>query len=172
MKKGWLVTGLAVFLVLALALSAAAAQSFHKKGQGVEVRARVAGQIILSIKSGSEISFNVDPLNNPEDTAETVLEVMTNAPRYSIVAQIGQFLIGNYDLIKNGKFFIRSKAPGTGQGIDDWTVPKSGQITIVKDEDGLTMGEETKVEYKLSVDFSVPAGEGKLEIAYTAVAGL
>jgi len=170
MRKRWLVAGLAVFIVLVLTVSALAAKG--PKGQGVEVRARVAGEILLSIKSGDEISFNVDPLNNPEDTAETVLFVMTNAPRYSIIAEIGNFMIGGYDLIKNGKFFIRSEAPGSGQGIDDWTVPRSGQMTIVKDEDGLTMGEEIKVEYKLSVDFSVPAGEGKLEIAFTAVAAL
>jgi len=170
MKKGWLVTGLVVLLVLALAGSAFAAKG--QKGPGVEVRARVAGQILLSIESGDEISFNVDPLNNPEDTAETVLSVKTNAPRYSIVAEIGNFMIGDYDLIKNGKFFIRSKAPGSGQGIDDWTVPRPGQMTIVKNEDGLTMGEEIKVEYKLAVDFSVPAGEGKLKIAFTAIAAL
>ncbi len=168
MKRCWLVAGLVLLLVLALTASAFAAN----KGQGVNVRARVAGQILLSIESGDEISFDVDPLNNPEATAETVLSVMTNAPRYSIIAEIGNFMIGNYDLIKNGKFFIRSKAPGSGQGIDDWTVPKSGQLVIVKNEDGLTMGEKIKVEYKLVVDFSVPAGEGKLEIAFTAVAAL
>ncbi len=170
MEKRWLITGLVVFLVAALAVSSFAANG--PKGQSVEVRARVAGEILLSIKSGDEISFNVDPLSNPEDTAETVLFVMTNAPRYSIIAEIGSFIIGDYDLIKNGKFFIRSEAPGSGQGIDDWTVPKSGQIAIVKDEDGLTTGEEIKVEYKLSIDFSVPAGEGKLRIAFTAVASL
>lgn len=169
MQKGWSAIGLAAVLIISLALAAFAAGG---KDQGVQVRARVAGQILLSIESGDSISFNVDPLNNPEDTAKTVLLVKTNAPRYSIIAEVGSFLIGNYDLIKNGKFFIRSKAPGSGQGIDDWTVPKSGQFAIVKNEDGLTMGEKVRVEYKLSIDFSVPAGEGKLNIAFTAVAAL
>ncbi len=170
MKKIWLVAGVMVIFLASIALFAFAAPG--KKPQGVEVRARVAGQIVLSIESGEEITFEVDPLNNPEDTAETELSVMTNAPQYAIIAQIGKFLIGNYDLIANKKFFIRSKAPGTGKAIDNWTVPTEGEMPILKHEDGLTTGEITIVEYKLKVDFSVPAGEGKLKIAFTAVAAL
>ena len=47
-------------------------------------------------------------------------------------------------------------------------MPK-GQLTILKNEDGLTPGETTVVEYKLTVDFTVPPGEGKLQVVYTAV---
>lgn len=139
-----------------------------KGGSGVEVRARVGGQILLEIASGEAISFEVDPLINPEDTAETEIIVRTNAPRYSIIATFGDFLIGDYDLIANEKFFIRSKAPGSGKAIEDWTVPK-GEIVILKDEDGLTAGETTVVEYLLRVDFTVPPGEGQLQVTYTAV---
>ena len=160
---------LAVLLAMVL-VAGVAPLALAKKGggSGVHVKARVGGQILLEIASGQEISFEVDPIMNPEDTAETELLVKTNAPRYSIVAQFSEFLIGDYDLIKNEKFFIRSKAPGTGQAIEDWIVPK-GQVTILKNEDGLTAGETTVVEYKLVVDFTVPPGEGKLEVVFTAV---
>ncbi len=137
-------------------------------GTGVKVRARVGGQIIIEIASGEEIRFEVDPIMNPEDTARTEIIVRTNAAKYSIIAEFGEFLIGDYDLIAHGKFFVRSKAPGTGKAIDEWTVPK-GQVVILKDEDGLTPGETTIVEYLLKVDFTVPPGEGKLEITFTAV---
>jgi len=137
-------------------------------GAGVKVRARVGGQILIEIRSGDEISFEVDPVMNPEDTALTEILVRTNAAKYSIVAKFGEFLIGDYDLIKNEKFFIRSKAPGSGQGIDDWIVPKD-EVVVLKGEDGRTPGEVTVVEYLLRVDFTVPSGEGKLEIIYTAV---
>ena len=166
-KKGLLVVGLILCLILALSLA-----GFAKGGdQGVKVKARVAGQILLSIESGDSISFNVDPLSNPEDTAETELSVMTNAKKYTIIGTFGQFAIDNYDLIKNEKFFIRSVAPGSGQALDDWTIPK-GEVTILKNEDGLTMGETTVVQYKLSVDFSVPPGDAQLDISFTAVAAL
>jgi len=167
-KKWLLVVGLILCLVLALSLA-----GFAKGGgQGVKVKARVAGQILLSIESGDSISFNVDPLSNPEGTAETKLLVKTNAKKYSIVGQFGQFLVGNYDLIKNGKFFIKSVAPGSGKALDDWTVPKKSDTTILKNEDGLTMGEETVVQYKLTVDFTVPPGDGQLDVSFTAVAAL
>ena len=167
-KKSLLVVGLILCLILTLSIA-----GFAKKGggQGVKVKARVAGQILLSIESGNDISFNVDPLSNPEDTAETDLTVMTNATKYTIIGTFGKFSIGNYDLIKNGKFFIKSVAPGSGQALDDWTVPK-GEVTILKNEDGLTMGETTVVQYKLSVDFSVPPGDAQLDISFTAVAAL
>ena len=165
MRRGKLVLAVMMALVLAGVAPLALAE---KGGSGVEVKARVGGQIVLEIVSGQEISFEVDPLMNPEDTAETELVVRTNAPRYSIVAQFSEFLIGDYDLIKNEKFFVRSKAPGSGQALEDWTVPK-GQLTILKNEDGLTAGETTVVEYKLTVDFTVPPGKGKLQVVYTAV---
>lgn len=158
----------AMLLVLVLVASVVPLTLAKRGDSGVSVRARVGGQIVLEIMSGQEIRFEVDPLMNPEDTAETELLVRTNAPRYSIIAQFGDFLIGDYDLIENEKFFVRSKAPGSGQAIDDWTVPK-GQITVLKDEDGLTSGETTLVEYKLMVDFTVPPGEGKLQVVFTAV---
>lgn len=139
------------------------------EGPGVKVKARVGGQILLEIASGEEISFEVDPVMNPEDTAVTELIVRTNAHKYSIVAQFSDFKIGDYDLIEHEKFFIRSKAPGSGKAIEDWTVPKKGQITILQDEDGLTPGETIVVEYRLVVDFTVPPGEGKLEVVFTAV---
>ena len=163
-SKALLVVMMALVLVAGVAPLALA----KKGGSGVQVKARVGGQIVLEIVSGQEISFEVDPLMNPEDMAETELVVRTNAPRYSIVAQFSEFLIGDYDLIKNEKFFVRSKAPGSGQALEDWTVPK-GQLTIVKNEDGLTEGETTVVEYKLTVDFTVPPGEGKLQVVFTAV---
>ena len=142
---------------------------FAKKGgAGVKVKARVGGQILIEIASGDEISFEVDPVMNPEDTAATEIVVRTNAAKYSIIGKFGEFLIGDYDLIKNEKFFIRSKAPGSGKAIDNWIVPKD-EVIIVKDEDGRTPGETTVVEYLLKVDFTVPPGEGKLEIVYTAV---
>ncbi len=166
-KKGLLVVGLILCLILALSLAGFAA----KGGQGVKVKARVAGQILLSIVDGNEISFNVDPLSNPEDTAQTTLSVMTNAKKYTIIGTFGRFLIGNYDLVKNEKFYIKSVAPGSGQALGDWTLPK-GDVTILKNEDGLTMGENTVVQYKLSVDFSVPPGEAQLDISFTAVAAL
>jgi len=144
--------------------------SFAKKGggAGVKVKARVGGQILIEIASGDEISFEVDPVMNPEDTAVTEIVVRTNAAKYSIIGKFGEFLIGDYDLIENEKFFIRSKAPGSGKAIDDWIVPK-GEVVILKDEDGRTPGETTIVEYLLKVDFTVPPGEGRLEIVYTAV---
>ena len=135
------------------------------------MKARVAGQILLSIESGDRISFEVDPLNNHEDTAETELLVMTNARDYTIIATFGRFAIDNYDLITNEKFFIRSMAPGSGQSITSWTAP-IGEIAILKNEDGMTAGEITLVEYMLQVDFTVPPGEGQLEIAFTAVVAL
>ncbi|MGY4706857.1 hypothetical protein ACVNPS_03755 [Candidatus Bipolaricaulota sp. J31] len=153
-----------VALAVAWCLPALAAQG----GTGVKVRARVGGQIIIEIASGEEINFEVDPIMNPEDTATTEIIVRTNAAKYSIIAEFGEFLIGDYDLIAHGKFFVRSKAPGTGKAIDEWTVPK-GQVVILKDEDGLTPGETTIVEYLLKVDFTVPPGVGKLEITFTAV---
>jgi len=159
---------LAVMMALVLVAGVAPLALAKKGGSGVSVKARVGGQIVLEIASGQEISFEVDPQMNPEDTAETELLVRTNAPRYSIVAEFSDFLIGDYDLIKNEKFFVRSKAPGSGQVLEDWTVPK-GQLTILKNEDGLTAGETTVVEYKLTVDFTVPPGEGKLQVVYTAV---
>ena len=159
---------LAVMMALVLVAGVAPLALAKKGGSGVQVKARVGGQIVLEIASGQEISFEVDPLTNPEDTAETELLVRTNAPRYSIVAEFSDFLIGDYDLIKNEKFFVRSKAPGNGQALEDWTVPK-GQLTILKNEDGLTAGETTVVEYKLTVDFTVPPGEGKLQVVFTAV---
>ena len=161
-------TLLVMMLTLVLVASVVPLALAARGGSGVQVRARVGGQIVLEIVSGQEISFEVDPLMNPEDTAETELVVRTNAPRYSIVAQFSEFLIGDYDLIKNEKFFVRSKAPDSGQAIDEWTVPK-GQLTILKNEDGLTSGETTLVEYKLTVDFTVPPGEGKLRVVFTAV---
>lgn len=142
---------------------------FAKRGgTGVKVKARVGGQIIIEIASGEEINFEVDPIMNPEDTAVTEIVVRTNAAKYSIIAEFGEFLIDDYDLIAHGKFFVRSKAPGTGKAIEEWTVPK-GQVVILKDEDGLTPGETTIVEYLLKVDFTVPPGEGRLEITFTAV---
>ncbi len=165
MKRGVLRLLLLLFTVSCfLPLAAFGEQS----GAGVKVKARVGGQILIEIVSGEEISFEVDPVMNPEDTAATEIVVRTNATKYSIIAEFGEFLIGDYDLIKNEKFFIRSKAPGSGQAIDDWTVPK-GEVVILKNEDGLTPGETTIVEYLLKVDFTVPPGEGKLEIVYTAV---
>ena len=161
-------TLLVMMLTLVLVASVVPLALAARGGSGVQVRARVGGQIVLEIVSGQEISFEVDPLMNPEDTAETELVVRTNAPRYSIVAEFSDFLIGDYDLIENEKFFVRSKAPGSGQALEDWTVPK-GQLTIVKNEDGLTPGETTVVEYKLTVDFTVPPGEGKLQVVFTAV---
>ncbi len=168
MKRAFLVALLIGALVVLGALGAAAAR---KGGTGVKVRARIGGQIVLEIDSGEEINFQVDPVSNPEDTAETVLVVKTNVPSYSIVAKFSDFKVGDYDLIEHGKFFIRSKAPGSGQAIDDWTVPK-GQMTIVKNEDGFTSGEKIVVEYKLVVDFTVPPGEAKMEIVFTAVPSL
>lgn len=167
-KKSLLVVGLILCLVLAFSLAGFAAKG---KGQGVKVKARVAGQILLAIESGDAISFNVDPLNNPEGQAETDLSVMTNAKNYTIIGTFGKFAIGSYDLIKNGKFFVKSVAPGSGTALDDWTVPKD-EVTILKNEDGLTMGETTVVQYKLSVDFSVPPGDAQLDISFTAVASL
>ena len=167
--KSLLVVGMILCLVLALSLSVLAAKG--GSGEGVEVKARVAGQILLSIESGDRISFEVDPLNNHEDTAETELLVMTNARDYTIIATFGRFAIDNYDLITNEKFFIRSMAPGSGQSITSWTAPV-GEIAILKNEDGMTAGEITLVEYMLQVDFTVPPGEGQLEIAFTAVAAL
>ncbi len=161
-------TLLVMMLTLVLVASVVPLALAARGGSGVQVRARVGGQIVLEIVSGQEISFEVDPLMNPEDTAETELVVRTNAPRYSIVAEFSDFLIGDYDLIENEKFFVRSKAPDSGQAIDEWTVPK-GQLTILKNEDGLTSGETTLVEYKLTVDFTVPPGEGKLRVVFTAV---
>ena len=166
-KKSLSIVGLILCLILALSLAGFAA----KGGEGVKVKARVAGQILLSIVDGNEISFNVDPLSNPEDTAETSLSVMTNAKKYTIIGTFGKFLVGNYDLVKNERFFIKSVAPGSGKALDDWTLPK-GDVTILKNEDGLTMGENTVVQYKLSVDFSVPPGDAQLDISFTAVAAL
>ena len=40
---------------------------------------------------------------------------------------------------------------------------------IVKFEDGFTPGEVALIEYMLKVDFSVPPGEGKMKIVFTAV---
>lgn len=166
-EKRLLAVGMVLLIILALSLT-----GFAKGGdQGVKVKARVAGQILLSIENGDEISFDVDPLTNPEDMAETDLSVMTNARKYTIIGTFGKFLVGKYNLIKNEKFFIKSVAPGSGEAIDDWIVPK-GEVTIVKNEDGLTMGEITMIQYKLMVDFSVPPGEGQLEISFTAVAAL
>lgn len=147
------------------------AVSAQAKEPVVEVKARIRGTLMLSIESGDEITFEVDPLNNPEDTAETELLVITNLPAYSITARFGDFVIKdfNYDLIENGKFFVRSKAPGSGEGIPDWTVPKKGEMVIVKFEDGFTPGEIAVVEYMLKVDFTVPPGESKMKITFTAV---
>jgi hypothetical protein len=172
MRKGFKLLGVALLTTLFIAASVlAAGASAGKKGTGVKVKARIGGRIVLEIDSGEEITFNVDPVANPEDTAETVLVVRTNVPRYSIVARFGEFKVDDYDLIANGKFFIRSKAPGTGQAIDDWTVPK-GQMTIVKGEDGFTNGEKVAVEYKVVVDFTVPPGEAKMQVVFTAVPSL
>lgn len=152
-------------LIMALGISAVA-----QKGEEVEVKARVRGHILIEVKSGDEITFEVDPIDNPEDTASTELLVKTNARRYTIVATIGDFNIGDYDLIQNEKFSVRSKAPGSGRDIGSWEVPQRGELTILQGEDGRTTGELTVVEYKLQVDFSVPPGEGTLVIAYTAMA--
>ncbi len=165
--KIWFGIGIVFCLVLVLNISVLAA----KGGEGVEVKARVAGQILLSVESGDRISFEVDPLNNPEDIAETELLVMTNARDYTIIATFGRFVIDDYDLIANEKFFIRSMAPGAGQSLNSWTTPV-GEIAILTNEDGMTAGEITLVEYMLQVDFTVPPGEGQLEIAFTAVAAL
>ncbi len=147
------------------------AVSAKEKEPVVEVKARIRGTLMLSIESGDEVTFEVDPLNNPEDTAETELLVITNLPAYSITALFSDFVIEdfNYDLIENGKFFIRSKAPGSGEGISDWTVPKKGEMVVVKFEDGFTSGEIAVIEYMLKVDFSVPPGESKMKIVFTAV---
>jgi hypothetical protein len=141
------------------------------KSPVVKVRARIAGTLMLSIESGEEIDFEVDPLNNPEDTAQTELLVITNLPAYSVTALFEEFVIEDfgYDLIKNGKFFIRTKAPGSGEGIADWTVPEEGEMVIVKFEDGFTSGETVLIEYMLKIDFSVPPGVGKMKIVFTAV---
>jgi len=162
-----LVVTLILLLVTAVGLPAMAVQ-----GEGeVEVRARVGGQIQLIIESGEVITFDVDPVINPEDTAETELLVMTNAPEYSITANFSKFLIEDwdYDLIANEKFFIRSQAPGSGQALEDWAVPEK-KVVILSYEDGLTPGESTLVEYLLQVDFTVPPGEGTLSIVFTAMA--
>jgi hypothetical protein len=159
---------LGVLAVLGFSLGASATPPGQGGGTGVEMKARVGGQIVLEILSGDKINFTVDPLNNPEATATTEILVRTNAASYSITASFGAFLIGDYDLIKNGKFFIRSRAPGKGKAIADWTVPKD-EVVILKGEDGLTSGEITVVEYLLRVDFTVPPGEGKLVIIFTAV---
>jgi len=160
---------LAVAVITCLLLTSTAPLALAKgRTPGVEVRARVGGQILLEIADGEEISFEVDPLLNPEDTASTELIVRTNALHYSIVAQFSDFSIGEYDLIEHEKFFIRSTAPGTGEAINDWTVPK-GEMVILKNENGLTPGETIVVEYLLKVDFTVPPGEGRLQVIYTAV---
>jgi hypothetical protein len=159
---------LALLLCLVVCLPLLAGPRGGGEDSGVQVRARVGGQILLEIVSGSEISFEVDPIMNPEDSAATEILIRTNAPRYSIVATFSEFNIGDYDLIANEKFFIRSRAPGSGRALDDWVVPR-GQVTVLENEDGLTEGEVTVVEYLLRVDFSVPAGEGRLEVVYTAV---
>ena len=161
----WLLGSVAVW---GLSLSTVAAPPGQGGGTGVDVKARVGGQIVLEIVSGNTINFSVDPLTNPEATAETEILVRTNAASYSIIATFGEFLIDGYDLIKNGKFFIRSKAPGKGKPIADWIVPKD-EVVILKGEDGRTPGEITVVEYLLRVDFTVPPGEGKLVIIFTAV---
>lgn len=163
-RDGELCWVLGVVLGLILPVAVAAAQG----GPGVEMKARVGGQIAIEIVSGDKINFDVDPLTNPEETAVTEILVRTNAATYSITATFGEFLIGDYDLIANGHFLIRSKAPGKGKPILDWTVPK-GEVIIVKGEDGRTPGEVTVVEYLLRVDFTVPPGEGKLVVVFTAV---
>ncbi len=159
------------FLIFVLVLTVSVGSLAKDKEPVVKVRARIGGTLMLSIESGEEISFEVDPLNHPEDTAQTELLVITNLPAYSITATFGEFVIEefNYDLIKNGKFFIRTKAPGSGEGIADWTVPEEGEMVIVKFEDGFTPGEVALIEYMLKVDFSVPPGEGKMKIVFTAV---
>lgn len=158
---------LAIFiLIMALSITAVA-----QEGEEVEVKARVRGHILIEVESGDEITFEVDPIDNPEDTASTELLVKTNARRYTIAATIGDFNIGgDYDLVQNEKFSVRSTAPGSGRGIGSWEVPQGRELTILQGEDGRTTGEVTVVEYKLQVDFSVPPGEGKLVIAYTAMA--
>lgn len=158
-------------MALVMGLSVSIGLQAKDREPVVKVRARIGGTLMLSIESGEEIGFEVDPLNHPEDTAQTELLVITNLPAYSITALFSEFVIEdfNYDLIANGKFFIRVEAPGTGEGIPDWTVPEQGEMVLVKFEDGFTSGEVALIEYKLSVDFSVPPGEGKMKIVFTAV---
>jgi len=162
-SKRLMLVAVSLLLVVAVSLSAVAQE------EAVQVRARVSGQIFLTIWAGNMINFDVDPISMPEATDRTELSVMTNAKRYSITGHFGKFKINGYDLIESQKFFIQSIAPGTGQGISGWTSPDN-RMTILEDEDGMTDGETTVVEYLLRVDFSVPAGEGDLEIVYTAVA--
>jgi len=51
-------------ILFCLVLVANIAVLAAKGGEGVEVKARVAGQILLSIESGDRISFEVDPLHD------------------------------------------------------------------------------------------------------------
>ncbi len=164
-SRKWSLVAIAILLLLV----AVASLSAFPQEETVEVRARVSGQIFLTILAGSRISFDVDPFSMPEATDRTELSVMTNAKEYAITGSFGKFEIDGYDLIENEKFFIQSIAPGTGRGISGWTSPDRNMV-ILTDEDGMTEGEITVVEYLMRVDFSVPAGEGDLEIVYTAVA--
>lgn len=163
--RGWRV-GIPVLLGIVLFTGPGWAQG----GQGVEIKARVSGQIVLEIVSGSAINFVVDPLLKPEDTAVTELLVRTNVAKYSVLIEVAAFVIegAGYDLIKHERFFVRAKTPGKGKPLDSWTAPK-GQLTLVRDEDGYTGGEIIVVEYLIKIDFSVPAGEAKTKIIFTAV---
>jgi len=160
--------GLAEIALVLLLITVASLSAFAQE-ETVEIRARVSGQILLSVIGGATIDFDVDPISNPEDYAQTDLEVMTNAEEYAITGEFSDFKIGGYDLIENEKFFIQSIAPGTGTAISGWTLLQK-RMTILKGEDGMTEGETTVVEYLLQVDFSVPAGEAELSVVYTAVA--
>ncbi|MCD5416133.1 hypothetical protein LR032_03390 [Candidatus Bipolaricaulota bacterium] len=161
---GWPIIGVIALMLVFIGFAGLAEE-------GVEVRARVTGMILLTIESGDTIGFYVDPLHNPRDTAKTELSVMTNIAEYNIIATFGDFKIGDYDLIAGERFFIRVDAPGSGEGIDEWTVPEA-KMVILSNEDGLTAREKIVIRFMLRIDFTVPPGEGELEVTFTAVPSL
>lgn len=98
--------------------------------------------------------MKLHPIENPHQTLESILEVRTNARRYSIRATVEGFRSRRYDLLEEGNLVINGQS--------------SREIDIVSNVLGLTPGEETVVTYIFSLDFTVPAGNYSGTVSFTA----
>lgn len=154
-------------LVVLLAMMVLGAGLVASADESVQVNAEIGAKLIFNIVEGEEVLLEVDPVDSPMADGETSFEVKTNAPYYNITASFGAFSIGDYDLIENENFKIKSETAGDGETLTSRVVPQANQEVLVG-ESGFTNSEWSAVYYHLGVDFTVPSGEACTTVVFTA----
>ena len=153
-------------ILIVLFLSISFAQTGRADPPSVTVNAKIGAKLFFQA-APKQIKLAVDPVDKPVAQAGHKLIVKTNAPSYSITASYGEFSVGDYDLIGKGNLKVASVAPDDGKDTGG-LVDTGDEVEILAGESGYTNNEKTEVNYKLSVDFTVPHGSGDTTVTYTA----